>query len=202
MRSRLSILGLYRFSSTVFELFRVPSGVDRQTVIDRILRLNAEYEILYPDLDYMRFAIGSWCNERMDVWQRLYNTTLYDYDPIANYDRREEWTDKGSTADERETGETETGSASATDTQSTAGFNTDSPKLHDQGATTGQSSRNTNVSSTANGSSNSYHEGRVHGNIGVTSTQQLITQEREVSEFNIIEYIADDFAREFCLLVY
>lgn len=46
------------------------------------------------------------------------------------------------------------------------------------------------------------HNGRTHGNIGVTTSQQMIEAERKVSEFNIIDYITDSFKRRFCLIVY
>ena len=45
-------------------------------------------------------------------------------------------------------------------------------------------------------------ERRETGNIGITSTQELIRQQRDVVEFNIIERIINDFKCQFCLLVY
>lgn len=44
--------------------------------------------------------------------------------------------------------------------------------------------------------------GRAFGNIGVTTTQQMIESEREVSKFNIYDYITGDFINRFCLEVY
>lgn len=43
---------------------------------------------------------------------------------------------------------------------------------------------------------------RMWGNIGVTTTQKMITEQRGVVKFNIIDYIIDSFKRRFCLLVY
>ena len=40
------------------------------------------------------------------------------------------------------------------------------------------------------------------GNIGVTTTQEMIKREREVSMFDIIDTITQEFKKEFCLLVY
>ena len=40
------------------------------------------------------------------------------------------------------------------------------------------------------------------GNIGVTSTQSLIQEQREVVKFNIIDVIIQDFSNRFCLKVY
>ena len=40
------------------------------------------------------------------------------------------------------------------------------------------------------------------GNIGVTTTQSMIREEREIVKFNIIDYIINDFKTRFCILVY
>lgn len=46
------------------------------------------------------------------------------------------------------------------------------------------------------------HERVEQGNIGVTSTQSLIQEQREVVKLNIIDIIIDDFQKKFCLGVY
>ena len=40
------------------------------------------------------------------------------------------------------------------------------------------------------------------GNIGVTSSQQLIKEQREVADFSIIRFITESFKKRFCLMVY
>ena len=40
------------------------------------------------------------------------------------------------------------------------------------------------------------------GNIGVTTTQQMIEEERRVVKFNMMDYIIESFIKRFCLLVY
>ena len=45
-------------------------------------------------------------------------------------------------------------------------------------------------------------KGRAHGNIGVTTTQQMLQQEREVAKFNLYDYIAQMFKERFCILIY
>ena len=47
-----------------------------------------------------------------------------------------------------------------------------------------------------------HHVGRLRGNIGVTTTQHMIMEERDVARFDVYAYIADDFCREFCIMVY
>lgn len=49
---------------------------------------------------------------------------------------------------------------------------------------------------------NNEHRGRIHGNIGVKTTQSMLAEELEVQRFNIINEITDIFVTEFCVLVY
>ncbi|MBO7696976.1 MAG: hypothetical protein J6T10_30465 [Methanobrevibacter sp.] len=46
------------------------------------------------------------------------------------------------------------------------------------------------------------HYLRAYGNIGVTSTQQMIQQELDLRLFNMVEKISDMFIQEFCLMIY
>lgn len=46
------------------------------------------------------------------------------------------------------------------------------------------------------------HETTSSGNIGVTTTQEMIKQERETVIFNVIDVIIRDFKQRFCLMVY
>lgn len=55
----------------------------------------------------------------------------------------------------------------------------------------------------ADASGSGTHSGRIHGNIGVTTNQQMIREELELrARGNIVDIIAEDFKQRFCLLVY
>lgn len=41
-----------------------------------------------------------------------------------------------------------------------------------------------------------------HGNIGTMTVQQMIREERDISKFNLMDYIVDSFKQRFCILVY
>ena len=43
---------------------------------------------------------------------------------------------------------------------------------------------------------------RMWGNIGVTTTQQMINEQRDIVKFNIADYIIENFKQRFCLLIY
>ena len=40
------------------------------------------------------------------------------------------------------------------------------------------------------------------GNIGVTTTQKMINEEREVSNFSTIKFIVESFKKRFCIMIY
>ena len=40
------------------------------------------------------------------------------------------------------------------------------------------------------------------GNIGVTTTQQMIQEERDISLFDLVDHITQDFKEQFCIMVY
>ena len=46
------------------------------------------------------------------------------------------------------------------------------------------------------------HRGRVHGNIGVTTSQQMLQSELDLARFNLVQEITDLFVLEFCIMVY
>lgn len=52
------------------------------------------------------------------------------------------------------------------------------------------------------GSFNNIHKGYMYGNIGVTSSQDMLQQELDVAMFNLYDRITDIFIQEYCIPVY
>jgi hypothetical protein len=167
----MSLLGLYNWDNTILDELIVPDGVDRSAVINNLLRECAELEILYPHPEALKFFVNEWSKERLPVWKRLEATLHYEYDPISNYDRKEEWEDQSN-------GESEA---------MTAGYNSSGSDVPE---------------SKSRASGKAIRKGRSYGNIGVTTTQQMIEQERRISEFDIYHIIINEFKKTFCLLIY
>lgn len=182
MNSTLSILALYDANPSLFDDMKLPEALDRETVINGILMKCSELEVLYPDPEYMKNAIRIWSSYRITVWQALYDTTQYDYNPIWNKDGIITETENRDTSS----------NASGEGTQAVKAFNESNWADHTK----------TNSGASSTGKEAITRERREQGNIGVTTTQQMIKEEREVSEFNTIEYIIDDFQNEFCVMIY
>lgn len=215
MRSTLSLLGLFRWNKNILDLLQLPAELDRDALINELLLQCAEVEILYPDPDFLRSAIGSWSTVMLPIWQRLYNTTVLDYDPISNYDRHEEWTDSntGSMTGSSQGSSGHNSQSINNDTSDTqtgrTGFNVDAgmqpagqTRTTTQGSVSGTDSINDSNETETSSSSSGSHSGRMWGNIGVTTSQQMIEAERTVSEYNIVQVIIHDFQDRFCLMIY
>lgn len=222
MRATLSILGLYQYSPDVFDLFKLPGDVSLDSVRDNILMELAELELLYPSATFMKAAIGIWSSKQLPVWEKLYATTNLEYNPIHNYDRTEEWTEEetGNRNESRTQSQESNGESSGTVQNSgedtvksdVSAFNetTYTPKeiqtttLGTENTSSGTAKQTTDITDDTdeNSSRNNTRTGRAFGNIGVTTTQQMIEAERNVVKFNIVDYIVEDFKRRFCLLIY
>lgn len=91
----LSPLGLYNWDSTVFDLMQIPEALNKETLVQNLLAETAELEVLYPNPVVFKNLVGVWSAKQLDIWNRLYATTQYDYNPIENYNRYETGSDSG-----------------------------------------------------------------------------------------------------------
>lgn len=92
----LSPLGLYQWDQSVFDLMVIPQALDKPTLIDNLLAETAELEVLYPNPVVFKNLVGVWSNKQLDIWNRLWETTQYEYNPIENYNRYETGSDDSS----------------------------------------------------------------------------------------------------------
>lgn len=197
MKAWLSILGLYNYDNSIFNLFVVPDGMDKELIINNILLECAEMEIIYPEPDIMKNAIGLWSNKQLESWERMYKAMQLEYDPIYNYDRFEEWLDSN-TATTHSNTNSNLNRKGSTKHQVNA-FNSGITDSNiDSIDNTDTDNTNTNSNNSAIGS----HSGHLYGNIGVTTSQQMLQSEIDISKFIVADYIIDQFKERFCLLVY
>lgn len=190
LTATLSVMGLYNWDPDLFEEMEVPEGVDKDTAVMDILIKCADLEISIPDWDLLKTAIRVWSKKNAWKWEKLFATMNFEYNPIWNKDGT--ITETLQAADEG--GGTNTGSVTSENQVSGYNVNTYSPE-----------SKNVTTPDTAWTENRQRGETRTRtesGNIGVTSTQSMIREEREVSDFSIYNVITQDFKEEFCLLVY
>ena len=85
-----------------------------------------------------------------------------------------------------------------TGTQRIAGTNTNTGTVRNAGSGSGSLSNSENGTDTYTNT----HKARLFGNIGVTTSQQMLQSELDIARWNLYEHIADLFCQEFCIMVY
>ena len=222
MRSSLTLNGLYQYDDTIFNGFLLAEdtlGISLENTVNAILQVCDGLEVLYPNPRQLAFQIDVWTSANEDNWKRILDALQAEYSPIENFDRREEWEDSSERKDNTTTmhtgNTTGRGRSIVNDDGSTTheerGYNsyqmqeTDSDTFTDvkESFTDDNTSVNSTTSNTGTVGNTGKHSGRLHGNIGVTTNQQMVEAELQLRTRNAFDYIvAEEFKQRFCLLVY
>ena len=193
-KSNLSILGLYASKPSIFDDMSLPEGLSKDDTVDNILLECAELEIVYSDADFLRAAIGIWSRKMLPSWEKLFKTTQLEYNPIWNKDGTITETEVRDLSENRK----DTPGVTSTATEKVAAYDAETPQLATQNELEYAGENKSEGRST--GTITNIRE--EHGNIGITTTQQMIREEREIADFSIIAAITTAFKQQFCLLVY
>lgn len=131
---KISFLGLTNWDEDLFENMCWPDPfdgddpvLDKQAFLFELVARTAELEVIYPNPDIMKGMIGFWSTTKCPVWNELWATTTYEYNPIENYNRIEDGTDTdvhtGTDSNGKTTTHTgqDTDSHSGTDTETHSG---------------------------------------------------------------------------------
>ena len=170
----INIIDLYGYK--LFDNIQIPNGIDKELLINCIMDECSEFEPLYTDEKLLTLKIQTFFKKNFETFSRIYDICKLEYNPIENYDRNEEWQDKF--ADQ------------------SSNNNVNKVSAYDSTTFTD----NTSDSQTGSNAGNSSHAGRTHGNIGVTTTQQMLESELDIRpKLNIYKYIAEAFYAEFML---
>lgn len=68
------------------DLYLTGWDLDSGTLVNNLRMEVAELNVLYTDPIFMKWAIGQWSKKELPVWQSLYETMFFRYNPIWNKD--------------------------------------------------------------------------------------------------------------------
>lgn len=220
---------MYETDESIFEGLEVPSAAyiegyenmflevpkfEKQLVIDSILMECAELSLHHTDIAFMKKAIKWWSSRNFYVWQRLFETMFFKYNPIWNKDGiiKDETAHVLGGQTEVHTGGSNTvtneSSYDDTNTNKITGFDSDALKVHDENHSEGWNHGETTTrpdltsTTTQSGTNTDITTRTEAGNIGVTMTQDMIKAQREIVQFSIVDVIVQSFKEQFCILVY
>lgn len=203
---------------SIFSSLTLPDGIDKDTLVNYILLESMDFESVYTDPAFLRDAISIWGKTNYRTFQKWYEAQQLTYDPIYNYDRYEEWTDKGTDNKTTSGGQTGKSTAKNNELNTSQGQQDHYVNPYDtQQLTQDEQTRNLttdNINGTQvidsqidttgkeDGTTSGEHKGHIWGNIGVTTSQQMLQAQYDISEWNIIKHITDMFLQKFCIMVY
>lgn len=204
--SKITLIGFNNYYEHLWDELTLPSGINKQILIDNILLRGGEFEVLYSDPEFMMHAIGVWSAK----WQRTFDKWLKalseEYNPLHNYDRHEIYTDsRDINRTEKATGNdssTSSGSGNTENKVSAYDVATYQPHDHADTSSTGSTTSNSSTNATGKTSDELKHDAHLYGNIGVTTSQQMLKDELDIDTWNIYEHITDLFLNEFAIYIY
>lgn len=212
--AKITLIGfnnyMHSINDDLFKLLDVPPALDKELLVNTILLRGGEFEVLYSNPEFMQSMIGVWSGKWYRTMFKWVSALAIEYNPLENYDRKENWVElsennlnKTETALAQDASKA-TGSGNTTNTRSA--YDSAAYQPHDKVETStggdNLASSATNAIGNAKTHDNSVRNGRAHGNIGVTTSQQMLQAELDISRFNIYEAIAELFLTEFVLYVY
>ena len=224
--AKITLVGFTRYyeamDQDLWEYLSFPAGIDKQTIIDNIMLNGGNFESYFPDPEYVKYYMGVWSRKWYWTFDKWYKAINIDYSPLDNYDRHEDYTDTNKGKDTHTASgsvdtitslDSKTVDDSNTDTEHTvSAFDADTYQPKDKEKTDfdnttsfesdGSSKTTTSDSKTIETGNTFEHHGHIHGNIGVTTSQQMLQSELDVALFNLYDRITDIFLREFIIPIY
>ena len=225
MLSKLTLIGLHNYSKGAIwgdiDDY-IPVGVNKEILINEILKEDGEFCVIYPHPEFLRVQIKMFFMKYQQMFTKCIEILNKEYDPLFNLDVKTDYSEEGSNSEDSSsssltaTTRSSNGSASSsgnsgnTHTKAAYDASTLQPAEGDSGSTSLSTSENASESSSSS-NSESMTASQEHsiernewkrGNYGTTMSQELLLAEFNARRFNIYNQIADLFAGEFCITLY
>ena len=212
---RVTLWGFYQYDKTLFDNIVLPDGIEKENLVAEIMKNSGDLYPYHQVPEYLKRNITYWFARRLFDFGRMYDSLRVHYSPIENYDRKENIArnyensgiDKAST----------TLGSSTTSTSIGTNDNENKVSAYNESDYTNREkdiqSHNSTVTNTGSGTDTTQTEYglkrkevediHVHGNIGVTTSQQMIESEMALrAKYDIYKIIAREFEREFLVQIY
>lgn len=204
--SKMTLIGMNIFmlnmNDDLFKNLSLPEELNKDTLTNNILLAGGDFEVMYADPTAMQSLIGIWSDKMQPTFTRWVNLHKIEYAPLENYDRMEHWTDEvDGTGSSESSGSVDTTTGDTSELTKSA-YDESEYSPYEKTINDGTIGTTTSDTTGTTMSNDSEHDGRVHGNIGVTSSQQLWLAEAELGYWNIYDKITQLFLQEFVIPVY
>ena len=231
--SKLTLIGLYNYDKSLLDGLSF-EDVDSDTLKNILLMECGEFELLYPNLEFMKSAMSVFSNKWKWTVKKWTDALKIKYAPLENYDRFESYGGKETIKnsgnetvvnsgnsiskheEKNEFGRSGTDVNNLENTVSAYNSSTYQPESKTDNSTThGLKEDNKNsVTDTVTPNLSETRmpdltevrtpelENHIHGNVGVTTSQQMLQSELDLALWNLYENIVNLFKAEYCIMTY
>ena len=204
--SKMTLIGMNIFmlnmNDDLFKNLSLPEELDKSTLTNNILLGGGDFEVMYSDPTAMQSLIGIWSDKMQPTFTRWVNALKIEYAPLENYDRMEHWTDESSGEGSSESsGSVDTTTGDTSELQKSA-YDQSTYSPYEKTINDGTVGTTTSDTTGTTMSNDSEHNGRIHGNVGVKTSQSMLVEELELGYWNIYDKITQLFLQEFVIPVY
>lgn len=213
--ARITLYGFYQYDNTLFDGVVLPNGMDKDMLVSDIMRTSGDLYTYHQVPEQLKRNITFWFARRLFDFERMYKALRAEYSPIENYDRTENTIrDYQNSGQDKEVSTLGT-STTLTHTGNDSAETQVSAYNESEYANRDKETQNYNTTTETKGSGSDTittdyglrrvesEDTRVHGNIGVTTAQQMITEEMKLrAQYDIYRIITMEFEREFLVQIY
>ena len=195
LQPRMTLYGMYQYDPTLFDGVVLPDGMDKTLMVNQIIRQSGDLFPYYQVPPEVKSAITEWFTRRKDNFAKLWQGFTAEYNPIENYDRQEDSTETPNITHTL----SNSGQDASTNEADVQGYNGTDYVPNSRTKSSGTSS--TNGTDTESGTRT--YTSRIHGNIGVTTSAQMLEGELAVRKsMDIYALIAAEFETDNLIQVY
>ena len=195
LQPRMTLYGMYQYDPTLFDGVVLPEGMDKTLMVNQIIRQSGDLFPYYQVPPQVKTAITEWFARRKDNFAMLWQGFTAEYNPIENYDRQEDSTETPNITHTL----SNSGQDASTNEADVQGYNGTDYVPNSRTKSSGTSS--TNGTDTESGTRT--YTSRIHGNIGVTTSAQMLEGELNLRRsLDIYALIAAEFETDNLIQVY
>lgn len=195
LQPRMTLYGMYQYDPTLFDGVILPEGMDKTLMINQIIRQSGDLFPYYQVPPEVKSAITEWFTRRKDNFAKLWQGFTAEYNPIENYDRQEDSTETPNITHTL----SNSGQDASTNEADVQGYNGTDYVPNSRTKSSGTSS--TNGTDTESGTRT--YTSRIHGNIGVTTSAQMLEGELALRRsLDLYALIAEEFENDNLIQVY
>ena len=200
MQPGITLLSMISWNPNILDNLHIPTNLNLEAIQINLIDECGELPLTVTNPKQFGILLDKWSTIQLDKWHRMQKALEIEYNPLENYDRQELGDDLR-TPDLTNTYTNKNPNANKSNIKNYKnGYNSTSQVMSDSSESTMGTDIETSNKST--GTENMHHDWHIHGNVGVTTSQQMLQSELDVAKNLVADVIVDDFKNKFCIVVY